>query len=126
MSTHTTDPVRLTIDDDVVAAAISRIRWRVASSEPWPAENTFAPPFASVVIERPALTDIEIEVTWRACACRLRAPQLRARARSRGERPMLRGPAMRERRRRGAATDGGASTVLYMLPGTVSVVATLG
>jgi hypothetical protein len=126
MSTHATDPVRLTIDDDLAAAAISRIRWRVASSEPWPAENTFAPPFANVVIERPALTDIEIEVTWRACAFRLRDPQLRARSRSRGERPMLRGPAMRERRRRGAASDGAARTILYMLPGSASVVATLG
>ncbi|MEA2149772.1 MAG: hypothetical protein QOD69_1602, partial [Solirubrobacteraceae bacterium] len=42
-----------------------------------------------------------------------------------GDRPMLRGPAMRERRRRGGATDGGACTILYMLPGTQSVVATL-
>jgi hypothetical protein len=126
MSTHATDPVALTIDDEIAAAAISRIRWRLASSGPWPEENTFTAPLARIVIERPALTDIEIEVTWRAGALRLRDPQLRARARSRGERPMLHGPAMREIRRRGAAADGGDRTTLYRLPGMESVVATLG
>ena len=126
MSTHATDPVALTIDDEVALSAISRIRWRLAGGGPWQDEHTFTPPFGRVVIERPALTDIEIEVTWRAGALRLRDPLLRARACSRGERPMLRGPAMREIRRRGAAADGGERTTLYRLPGTRSVAATLG
>ena len=120
MSIHTTDPVALTIDDDVAAAAIGRIRWRVASSDGWLPQNTFLPPFGSVVIERPPLTDIEIEVTWRPGAFRLREVA-RARGRKRGERPALRGPAMREHRRRGAADGGGSTrTTLYTLPGTQS------
>ena len=120
MSVHTTDPVALTIDDEPAAAAIGRIRWRVASSETWLPENTFRPPFRSVVIERPPLTDIEIEVTWRPAAWRLREA-VRARGRRRGNRPALRGPALREHRRRGGA-DGGGSTgmTLYTLPGTQS------
>jgi hypothetical protein len=122
MSTHTTDPVRLTIEDPVAAAAISRIRWRVAKSGPWLEENTFAPPPASIVIERPALTDILIEVTWHAGACDLREPLLPAPARSRGDRPP-RGPARRARPRRGGATAAGACTMLYVLPGTQSGVA---
>ena len=101
MSVHTTDPVALTIDDEPAAAAIGRIRWRVASSETWLPENT-------------------IEVTWRPAAWR-RREAVRARGRRRGNRPALRGPALREHRRRGGA-DGGGSTgmTLYTLPGTQS------
>jgi hypothetical protein len=121
MSTHTTDPVRLTIDDDVAAAAITRIRWRLASSGPWSQEHTFAPPFAELVIERPALTDVEIEVTWRPGAFGQRYAA-RTRGRVRGERPVLRGPALREHRRRGAGEPGGTRTTLYTLPGTRPVI----
>jgi hypothetical protein len=55
-------PIELTIDQ---TATVSRIRWRVASSGPWPAENTFEPPFERIVIQRPHLTDIEVEVSSR-------------------------------------------------------------
>ncbi len=119
MSTHTIDPVALMIDDEVAVTAITRIRWRLASSGPWLAQNTFTPPFRSIVIERPALTDIEIEVTWRAGALRLREAVLRARGRTRGSHHALRGPALREHRRRDAA-DSGARTSVYTLPGTAT------
>jgi hypothetical protein len=119
MSLQTTDPVALTIDDEVAVAAIGRIRWRVASSGPWLAQNTFLPPFGSVFIERPALTDIEIEVTWRPGALRLREA-VRSRGRTRGSRPALRGPALREHRRRSETEAGSTRTTLYTLPGTQS------
>jgi hypothetical protein len=118
MSLQTTDPVALTIDHEVAVAAIGRIRWRVASSGPWLAQNTFTPPLRRVVIERPALTDIEIEVTWRPGASRMR-DAARARGRLRGDRPMLRGPVLREHRRRGEE-NGATRTTLYTLPGTKS------
>jgi hypothetical protein len=126
MSIQTTDPVALTIDDELAVTAIGRIRWRVASSGPWLPENTFLPPFRSVVIERPALTDIEIEVTWRPGAFRLREAA-RARGRTRGDRPALHGPELREHRRRGGGADGGGSTrtTLYTLPGARPVIAPL-
>ena len=119
MSLQTTDPVALTIDDEMAVAAIGRIRWRVASSGPWLEENTFLPPFRSVVIERPALTDIEIEVTWRPGAFR-RREAARLRGRTRGDRPALRGPALREHRRRSGAAGASTRTTLYTLPGTQS------
>jgi hypothetical protein len=69
------EPIRLTIDD---TETISRIRWRIASSGPWPAENTLESPLECIVIQRPPLTDIEIEVTWAQRRRRLRgSPPLR-------------------------------------------------
>jgi|GEM_PF-3916176 len=54
------EQIHLTIDD---TASVSRIRWRVARSGSWPAENTLEHPLGSVLIDRPPLTDIELEVT---------------------------------------------------------------
>jgi hypothetical protein len=88
--------IRLTIDD---TATISRIRWRIASSGPWPAENTLESPLECIVIQRPPLTDIEIEVTWAQRRRRLRGS-----------------PPLREHWHPGARDARGARTSLYVLP----------
>jgi hypothetical protein len=106
------EPICLTIDD---AATISRIRWRVASSGPWPAENTLEHPLECIVIHRPPLTDIEIEVTWGASGRRLRAGQWRAGGRSRGNPPLL-GVPLREHWTREICEGRGARTTRYVLP----------
>jgi hypothetical protein len=99
----------LTIDD---TATISRIRWRIASSGTWPAENTLESPLECIVIQPPPLTDIEIEVTWAASRRRPRgAGRRRADARLRCERPL------RERWQPAAPDDG---TALYVLPACAS------
>ena len=91
--------IRLTIDD---TATISRIRWRIASSGPWPAENTLESPLECIVIQRPPLTDIEIEVTGAP------AP---------GVTPLHGSPPLREHWHRDAATT------RYVLPGCAAVAA---
>jgi hypothetical protein len=60
MSTH--NRIRVRLED---TTGVSRVRWRVARSGPWPAENTVLAPAGEVEIARPPLTDVEIEVTWR-------------------------------------------------------------
>jgi hypothetical protein len=77
------EPIRLTFDDP---ATINSIRWRVASSGLWPAENAYTPPFGSIVIDRPPLTDIEIEVTGGARTTRYVVPAM-----SREPEPVLAG-----------------------------------
>jgi hypothetical protein len=121
MSTHTTETVCLTIDEQLPAAAISRIRWRVASSGPWPPENSFTPPFGRVVIDRPPLTDIEIELTWGASRQRLLrgAGPRRTGARTRGNPPLL-GVPLREHWHPSTCADSSAPTTLYVVPATAS------
>lgn len=94
--------IRLTIDD---TATISRIRWRIASSGPWPAENTLEPPLGCIVIQRPPLTDIEIEVTSAAARCAT---------------PLHGSPALREHWHPGAREQRDVPTMLYVLPGAVA------
>jgi hypothetical protein len=108
------EPICITIDD---AATISRVRWRVASSGPWPAENTLEHPLERIVIHRPALTDIEIEVTWDA-----RRRRRRAGARGRGNPPLLGVPLLREHWHGDACEGRGPRTTRYVLPAVASCV----
>jgi hypothetical protein len=107
--------IALTID---ATATISRVRWRVASSGPWPTENTLEHPLECIVIQRPPLTDIEIEVTW---AARRRRPrgvgQRRAGARAHCAAPLHGSPLLREHWHPGARDAREAPTTLYLLPG---------
>ena len=106
------EQIRLTIDN---SAPISRIRWRIASSGPWPAENTLESPLECIVIHRPPLTDIEIEVTWAASRRRPRGGgQRRADARARCATPLLGASVLREHWHPDARD---ARTTRYVLPG---------
>jgi hypothetical protein len=109
------DPICLTVDE---TAPVSRIRWRIASSGPWPAANTLEPPFGCIAIPRPPLTDIEIEVTWDASRRRrLRGGgQRRAGTGGHGDPPLLGAPRLREQWHPGACADGGPRTTRYVLP----------
>ncbi|HYI19942.1 MAG TPA: hypothetical protein VD836_14605 [Solirubrobacteraceae bacterium] len=68
-------PVTFRIDNRAPAVTFSQIRWRVAGGA-WLPQNTFAWPFTCLVIERPANTDIEIEIGWGATAAHLRDVQI--------------------------------------------------
>ncbi len=108
-------PIHLTVDE---TAIVSRIRWRIACSGPWPAENTLEPPFGCIAIQRPPLTDIEIEVTWDASPQRRPRGegQRRAGARSHAA-PLLGNARLREHWRPDARhPERGARTAVYVLP----------